>query len=90
MTNHLSPDEFAEALGINPATVYRWLRQKRVRGRRPGGPRGQWWIPATEVARLTGEPAPRAISEKEAASYLDTLMTELRTESEARPSPAGV
>lgn len=44
------------------------------------------WIPTSEVERITGTPAPKAISEQEAATYLNSLMADIRTATQPRES----
>jgi excisionase family DNA binding protein len=46
----LTPQEAAQALGIDRSTMARWLAQKKVAGWRTAG--GHWRIPRTEVHRL--------------------------------------
>jgi len=56
----LTVDEVAKRIRTSDATVRRWLREKKLRGVRPGGTRLGWRIPASEVERLLrGEEAPK-------------------------------
>lgn len=80
MIGHLSPAEFAEAVGHDPATVRRWLRERKLKATRIGD-RGFWWIPESEVARLLGRPAPQSISRKSADDFLKTLLSGMKSTS---------
>lgn len=51
----LTVTEVAERLRVNPETVRRWLRAKRLRGVLMGGKRSGYRIPESEVARLANE-----------------------------------
>ena len=48
----LTVEEVAKRIRTSGATVRRWLREKKLRGVRPGGTRLGWRIPASEVDRL--------------------------------------
>ena len=52
MTTVISAAEFARRVGVNQATVVRWIGKGYVRGayRTPGG---HWRIPESEAAWLT-------------------------------------
>ncbi|WP_149112806.1 hypothetical protein [Limnoglobus roseus] len=77
MVGHLSPAEFAAAVEYDVGTVRRWLRAKHVKARRVG-PRGNWWIPESEVKRIIGEPAPQTITADQAKNCLAELLNEIR------------
>jgi excisionase family DNA binding protein len=56
----LTVGEVAKRVRTSEATVRRWLREKKLRGVRPGGTRLGWRIPASEVERLlSGDDAPK-------------------------------
>jgi excisionase family DNA binding protein len=56
----LTVEEVAKRIRTSEATVRRWLREKKLRGVRPGGTRLGWRIPASEVERLlSGDGAPK-------------------------------
>jgi excisionase family DNA binding protein len=48
----LTVSEAAQRIRTSEATVRRWLREKKLRGVRPGGTRLGWRIPESEVERL--------------------------------------
>jgi excisionase family DNA binding protein len=48
----LTVPEVAERLRVNPETVRRWLRQKKINGFVMGSDRGGYRIPESEVARF--------------------------------------
>jgi excisionase family DNA binding protein len=55
----LSPSEFADAVGVDPSTVRRWIKSKYIKSSRVG-PRGHIRIPANQLERAgVAEPAPR-------------------------------
>jgi excisionase family DNA binding protein len=51
----LTVDEVAARLKVNPETVRRWLRAKRIRGVMMGGKRGGYRVPTSEVERVAAE-----------------------------------
>ncbi len=48
----LTVTEAAERLRVNPETIRRMLRDGRLRGSQPVGPRAGWRIPTSEIERL--------------------------------------
>ena len=48
----LTVQEVAERLRVNPETVRRWLRQRRLRGALLGGDRAGYRIPESELERF--------------------------------------
>ncbi len=48
----LTVTEVADQLRISQNTVRNWLRSGRLRGRRIGGTKAGWRIPASEIIRL--------------------------------------
>jgi excisionase family DNA binding protein len=48
----LTVQEIAELLRVNPETVRRWLRQKRLRGTMLGGDRAGYRIAESELRRF--------------------------------------
>jgi excisionase family DNA binding protein len=45
----LRPPEFATKVGVQPPTVYAWIRSGQLKAHRVGG---RFYIPATELNRL--------------------------------------
>lgn len=44
-------DSAATHLGVKPLTIYRWIRSGEIKARKTGG---LWFIPASEIARVSG------------------------------------
>jgi len=51
-TRWTTVDEEATRLGVNHETVRRWLKQGRIQGAKPDGPRMGWRIAPGEVERM--------------------------------------
>ena len=52
----LTVEEIATRLKVNPVTVRRWLRSRRLRGVMLGGTKLGYRVPAGEVERFLKEP----------------------------------
>ena len=50
----MTTDEIAVQMGVSPSTVRRWLKTKRLRGRRIGR---RWLVPRQEQIELTPQEA---------------------------------
>jgi excisionase family DNA binding protein len=47
--------EVAQHLRVHPETVRDWLRQKKLKGFRPGGTKSGWRIRESEIERFVRE-----------------------------------
>ncbi len=52
---YLTVPEIAEQLRVTEDTVRRWLRERRLRGFMPGGPRGGYRVRESELERFISE-----------------------------------
>jgi excisionase family DNA binding protein len=52
---YLSVHEVAAILGVAEDTVRRWLRERRLRGFMPGGPRSGYRVRESEIERFVSE-----------------------------------
>jgi excisionase family DNA binding protein len=52
---YLNVHDVAEQLGVTEDTVRRWLRERRLRGFMPGGPRSGYRIRESELERFVSE-----------------------------------
>lgn len=53
---YLKVEEAAKRLSVTEYTVRRWLRDKKIKGSRPGGTKAGWRIAESEIRRvLNGE-----------------------------------
>ena len=68
----LTVPEVAERLRVNPESVRRWIRQRKIRGVRLGGPRTGWRVLESEVEafirRASEPPAKETDSRRPARS----------------------
>jgi excisionase family DNA binding protein len=55
----LTVPEVANELRVTEETVRRWLRQRRLRGIRPGGTKLGWRVPESELRRFMAIEVPR-------------------------------
>jgi len=70
-----SPSEAAKTLGISIDTLRRWDRDGRIRTERDGGNRRR--VPASEIARLRGDPKDAGLS---ARNRFTGVVTDVRIE----------
>lgn len=49
----MTPPQLAEKLGLNRATIYRWIRADKIRV--GSYPSGRWRVPQSEVDRILRE-----------------------------------
>ena len=66
----LNVGEFARRVGVHRATVRRWAEAGRIQCRRSAGARGDWLIPASEVARIGARPRRRPASDPKPADQV--------------------
>jgi excisionase family DNA binding protein len=52
---YLTVRDVAEQLSVNEDTVRRWLRERRLRGFMPGGPRGGYRVRESELERFVAD-----------------------------------
>lgn len=50
----LGVDEFARRVGVDPETVRRWLRAKKITANQISPPTGRYFIPASELRKVIG------------------------------------
>ncbi len=43
--SYVTAKEYAALQGVSIRTVWRWIKVGTIKGKRPGGPHGRWFIP---------------------------------------------